>query len=378
MVIINKKFLFTFLTVLTLSMLLAACGDDAGTEADNGAENDTGETENTEDTNEGNGDEAASEFENATWRMITEEVDGQVQYEYAEEFANRINDKTDGAITIEPYEYGQLGSEVDQVNQLEQGAVELAVMSPGFTGNMVTEGQLFSLHFLFPADGEQTQEILNTSDALNTDLRERYEEHGISPLAYWTEGFMAWTSNVGIEEPSDFDGLNMRIQETPLMQETYSAYGATTQSMSQSELYTALDRGTIDAQENPIFYIYDMSFQEVQDTVTLSRHNSYIAMTTVNTDWYNGLDENVQAVIDETVEEMQDWIYEEQDRQNTEYLELMQEEEGMEVIELTEDQRQAFRDEALSVHDYYREELSEVDGAILDQLEEEIAEVTGE
>ncbi len=301
-----------------------------------------------------------------------------MQYEYAAEFAKRISEKTDGKITVEPYEYGGLGSEVDQVKSLQQGAVQLAVMSPGFTGNMVKEGQLFALHFLFPDSVETTQEILNTSEALNTDLRARYEEHQISPLAFWTEGAMQWTSNVGIDEPADFEGLKMRVQESPLMMESYKAYGASPQALSWSELYTGLDRGTVEGQENPIFFIYDAAFHEVQDTMTISNHNNYVAMTTVNTDWYNGLPENVKTIVDDTVEEMQAWVFEEQKTQNEKLLEEMKNdtEHPTEIIELTEEQRAAFREKAVPLQDYYIENVSEVDGEILNKLKEEIKAAT--
>ena len=181
--------------MFVLGILLAACGGN------------------------GDGGDNASGGEGQTynWKFVTEEVDGQVQYEYAEEFAKRMNEKSDGAVNIEVYEFGGLGSETDQVEQLQSGAVEMAVMSPGFTGNMVKEGQIFALHFLFPDSVEKTQQILNDSEALNTDLRERYEEHSISPLSFWTEGAMQWTSSKEITEPADFENFKMRTQTSPLI-----------------------------------------------------------------------------------------------------------------------------------------------------------------
>lgn len=123
--------------------MLAACG---GSDESSDSSGDDGQTYN--------------------WKFVTEEVEGQVQYEYAEEFAKRMNEKSDGAVNIDVYEFGGLGSESDQVEQLQSGTVEMAVMSPGFTGNMVKEGQVFALHFLFPESVETTQNILNDSEAL--------------------------------------------------------------------------------------------------------------------------------------------------------------------------------------------------------------------
>ncbi|WP_066188217.1 TRAP transporter substrate-binding protein DctP [Gracilibacillus phocaeensis] len=361
-IIFNKKLLFMFVSILALSFVLAACGgDDSGSD-------------------DGGGETADGEFAEQEWRFVSEEVPGEVQYEYTAEFADRISEKTDGAITIEPIEYGGLGSEVDQAQMLQQGAVEFAVMSPGFTGGQVPDGQIFSLHYFFPSDQEQVQQILTDSEALNEDLRAKYEEHSITPLSFWTEGAMAWTSNVGIESPSDWEGLNTRVQESPLMRESYAAYGATVQSMSQSELYTALDRETVDGQENPLFYIESASFNEVQDTLTISNHNNYVAMTTVNTEWYNGLDDSVKEVIDETVAEMQDWVFEEQQSSNQEALDAMVDdtENPTEVIELTEDQIAEFSEVAEPVHQYYRDEVEGIDPELFDKLQQEIEDATGE
>ncbi|WP_255437479.1 DctP family TRAP transporter solute-binding subunit [Thalassobacillus sp. CUG 92003] len=353
--IFNRKGFLGLAMLLAISLVLAACGgNDDGGNADGGE----GQTYN--------------------WKFVTEEVEGQVQYEYAEEFAKRMNEKSDGQVNIEVYEFGGLGSEVDQVEQLQSGAVEMAVMSPGFTGNMVKEGQVFALHFLFPDSVETTQQILTESEALNTDLREKYEEHSISPLSYWTEGAMQWTSSKKIESPEDFQNFKMRTQESPLILESYKAYGADPTPMSWSELYTALDRGTVQGQENPIFFIGDASFHEVQDYMTISNHNNYVAMTTVNTEWYDGLPEEMQTMVDETTQEMQEWVFEEQDEQNQKFLEEIKNdsENPTEVVELTEEQRQAFKDKAMPVRDFYREEVSTVDGEILDKLQEEIEAAT--
>jgi len=348
-----------------LGVMLAACGGSDDEESSNENGTDGGSNEGATDI---------SEIEEQEWLFVTEEYEGEVQYEYAREFADRIAEKSDGKIEVIPYEFGTLGSETDQVTQLQNGTVQLAIMSPGFTGNMVAEGQIFALQFLFPDDLEKTQEILNTSEALNVDLRDRYEEYNISPLAYWTEGFTQWTSNNGIREPADFENFNMRVQTSPLIMESYEAYGANPQDMSWGELYTALETGVVDGQENPIFFIYSASFHEVQETMTLSNHNSYVAMTTVNTDWYNSLDPIVKEMVDETVEEMRDWIFAEQDRLNSENLEAIKNDTSnpTEIIELTEEQRNAFRELAIPVRDYYRENVSTVDGEILDKLIEEI------
>ncbi|MFC5713037.1 DctP family TRAP transporter solute-binding subunit [Thalassorhabdus alkalitolerans] len=332
-----------------------------------------------DDAAEDNGD-AGGDGETYEWRFVTEENQGQVQYEYAEEFAERLNEKSDGQINIDVYEFGGLGSEVDQVEQLQSGVVEFAIVSPGFTGTMVEEGQLFALQFLFPDDVAETQEVLETSEALNTHLAEKYEEHNIKPLSFWTEGAMQWTGSTQLRTPDDFQGFAMRTQESPLIMESYRQYGADPTAMSWSELYTGLQQGTVDGQENPIFFIEDAGFHEVQDHMTISNHNNYVAMTTVNPGFYNDLPEDIQAMIDETVEEMKEVGFELQDQMNEELLDAIIENEDYptDVYELNEDEREQFRELAEPMRDYFRENGGEDAAEILDMLEEEIEEVTGE
>lgn len=348
--------------LLTLGLLLAGCGQS-----------------NEQASSTGEGSEGG-EGETYQWRFVTEELDGQVQYEYAEEFAKRMEEKSNGKIKIEVYEFGGLGSEVNQVEQLQNGAVELAIVSPGFTGNMVKEGQIFTLHYLFPNDQEQTQKILTTSKALNEDLAKLYEEYNIKPLAFWTEGAMQWTADREIRTPDDFKNFKMRTQTSPLILESYKAYGADPTPMSWGELYTALERGTVQGQENPIFFIEDASFHEVQSHMIMSQHNNYIAMTTVNPTWYNGLPEDIRAMIEETVDELQPWVFDLQDKLNKERLEVIKNdtETPTTIIELTDEEREAFKKKALPVREYYRNEVSTVNGKILDKLQEEIEAVVNE
>lgn len=329
----------------------------------------------------GGGDEEAGGDGEETydWRFVTEENEGQVQYEYAMEFAERLNEKSDGRINMDVFEFGGLGSEVDQVEQLQNGAVEFAIVSPGFTGTMVEEGQIFSLQFLLPDDQEVTHDLLNESEALNEDLAALYEENGILPLSFWTEGATQWTGNRELTEPEDFEGFRMRTQDSPLNQRSYEAYGADPTVMSAGDLYGAMQQGTVDGQENPIFFIQDSSYHEVQDYMTISNHNTYVAMTTVNPDFYNELPEDIQGMIDETVDEMRDESYALQERLNEELLTDIEEntDTPTEITELTEEQRDAFRELAIPQREFYAENSGDNAEAILEKLEEEIEEMDG-
>ncbi|MBM7097037.1 TRAP transporter substrate-binding protein DctP [Bacillus sp. H-16] len=346
--------------VLSLGFVLAACGSDEDGGTDNGA-------------SDGDGDETYE------LRFATEEYEGQLQYEYAREFAELLEEKTDGRITTSVYEFGGLGSEVDQFEMIQNGGVEFAIVSPGFTGTTVREGQLFALQFLFSDDEDVNYQVLNESEALNEDLAAKYEERNVKPLAFWSEGGMQWTGNRELREPSDFEGFRMRTQESSLILRSYEAYGADPTPLSWAELYSSLQLGNVDGQENPIFFIEDANFHEVQDHMTISDHNIYVAMTTVNADFYNDLPDDLRQAVDETVDEMRPAAQEMQLEMNEELLTAIEEDDAnpTEIYTLSEEERNAFRELAIPMQDYFRDDVGEDGAAILDKLLEEIEEAEG-
>lgn len=306
-----------------------------------------------------------------SWDIALEEGDGSVQHEYAKAFADLLHEKSDGQIELNIYLYGQLGDTVDQVEMLQNGDIEFGVVTPAFTTTTVPESNLFSLHFLFPSDPGLTQQILNESEALNVDLKNIYEQNDILPLTYWTEGFQQWTGNRPLRALEDFDGFRMRVMASPILLRSYEAYGASPTALDWGELYTGLQQGLVDGQENPIFFIADEAFYEVQDYMTISEHYLYVTTTSVNPDFYYSLPEDVRQVIDEAIEEMKEVGFEIQDRLNRENLSII-EESGTEIIELTDAEREAFRAAAQEVHHFYETEYGDTAKAILDKLKQEI------
>lgn len=358
--------------VFMLGLVLAACGGGQEASSPSESSSTSSSPSNTESSNEASSGGIGESYH---WLFVTEEMEGQLQYEYAAELARRMEEKSDGRITIDVFEFGGLGSEVNQVEQLQNGVVEFAIISPGFTGTMVQEGQVFALHFLFPDDVRLTQDILETSEAINVHLAAKYEEHNIKPLYFWTEGGTQWTGNRELRRPEDFRNFKMRVQESPLMLRSYEAYGANPTSMSWAELYTALDRGVVDGQENPIFFIEDASFHEVQSHMTVSNHNNYVAMTAVNPTFYNNLPADIRQIVDETIEETKSWLFDLQISMNEEMLEKIKTNTDYptEVIHLTEEERQAFKELAIPVREFFVNEVVGEDGKkILEMLVEEI------
>lgn len=312
------------------------------------------------------------------FRFVHEESADSVQQDYAAEFKRIIEEKSDNEIGIEIYQVGQLGDATTQAELLQIGAVDLAIVSPGNIGTMVPESQVLLLHFLFSDDMDENRQILNESTALNELLAQSFEEKRMKVLSYWTEGYNHWTADIRIEQPEDFAGVKFRTMPSPLIVSSYEQYGANPTPMAYEEVYSGLQLNMIDGQTNPYFAIEEMNFYEVQDYMIDSRHSLYTTTTAMNLDLYESLPDDIRGYVDETMEEMKEKAFDIQQERNDQSLENILNESNIEHYELTQDQRQAFREASIPAREQYVNNSGEAAEEILRTLEKEIEEITGE
>ncbi|SHF29243.1 tripartite ATP-independent transporter solute receptor, DctP family [Modicisalibacter ilicicola DSM 19980] len=306
-----------------------------------------------------------------TWRFALEEVEGSVQDAYAQEFKKRIEERSDGDITIEIYPYGSLGTSSQLTELVQQDAIQLAFASPGHLASVIPETGVFTLHFLFSDDNEVNEQVLANTEARSM-LQEAYHEQNLQLLGIIPEGWMVWTGNRSIETPQDMEGFKIRTMTSPILVESYRAYGANPSPMPYAEVYSGLQLGQIDGQVNPIFAIEEMSFYEVQDYMIQAKQAQFITTLVAAQDFYENLPEEQQTMIDEVTNEMRGYIFDKQDEFNEQRLETIQENSDIELITLSEEQREAFREMSLSVRDTYIEQAGERGKKILETLDEEL------
>ena len=224
------------------------------------------------------------------WRFAIEEIEGSVQHAYAERFESLVEARSKGAVSVEVYPYGSLGTSAQITEQVQSGALQLAFASPGHLGSVIPEAQIFSLHFLLSDDEVLNQEILNSDLEFRRLLSEAYRERRLELLTVVPEGWMVWTADRPLRTPGDFAGLKMRTMVSPLLVEAYAAYGAKPTPMPYSEVYGGLQLGMIDGQVNPVFAIEEMSFYEVQGAMTFAHHAAFVSTLVASPTFLDGLD----------------------------------------------------------------------------------------
>jgi tripartite ATP-independent transporter DctP family solute receptor len=289
-----------------------------------------------------------------TWKYALEEVQGDIQDIYAQEFKKRINAKTKGEVDVDIYYYGTLGTSSDVTELAADSAIQFANATPGHLGSFVPEVQLFSIPFILSDNSEVNKALLTGSKAIFNDLAEDFDNRGIQLMTMYPEGSQVWTTNKLIRTPADFDNFKMRVMVSPLLVESYKDFGANPAPLPFSEVYSGLQLKLIDGQENPLSSIYAMKFHEVADYMIWAEHQQFTTTVITGNDWFDSLSKERRQMITETFKEVSDWIIDQTPQLEAEFLaKIKKEAPDNHYIRLTEEERQAFKTASLKTREKY-------------------------
>lgn len=188
----------------------------------------------------------------------------------AEAFIAKLGELSDGAFTGNQAPAGQLGGERDMIEGLQIGSLDVVITSTGPLGNFVPEVYALDLPFLF-RDYDHARKVLDGE--IGKELLDKINGNQLVGLAWSENGFRHVTnSQRPVRTPADLDGLKLRTMENRVHMEAFSQMGAAPTPMAFPELFTALQQGVVDGQENPVTVITASKFWEVQSHVSLTGH----------------------------------------------------------------------------------------------------------
>ncbi|AMD02553.1 MULTISPECIES: TRAP transporter substrate-binding protein DctP [Halomonas] len=315
--------------------------------------------------------------QSANWRYAHEEFEGDVQDVFAVAFKEYIEENSDNTVQI--YRFGELGESDDIMEQTQAGILQFVNQSPGFTGSLIPEAQIFFIPYLLPTDEESVIEFFNTSEAINEMFPELYAEQGLELLKMYPEGEMVVTLDEPFTSPDDLRGKNIRTMTNPLLSETYRAFGATPTPLPWGEVYGGLQTGIIQGQENPIFWIESGGLYEVSPHLVFTGHGWFTTAMMANQDFFDGLSEEEQQLVRDATEAAYEHIIDHISGLADESLEKIQEaSDEVTVTRLDEDQIQAFRERAPQVEERFIEMTGERGQELLEQFKADLEAVTGE
>lgn len=220
----------------------------------------------------------------------------------AEKFAQLVKEKTGGKVEIQVFPSSQLGNQRDLVEGTQFGTIDFTMTSTAVLGNFLPQVAVFDLPFIF----RDVQHAYKALDTVGMEIAQKLQ--GMKLLAYYENGVRHMTnSKRPIRKPEDMKGLKIRVMEQPIYIEMIKALGGNPTPMAFGELFTALQQGVVDGQENPAAHIYTARFFEVQKYISLTAHTYSAEPMLVSLAAWNKLPKDLQEKIQSAANESRDW-----------------------------------------------------------------------
>jgi TRAP-type transport system periplasmic protein len=225
----------------------------------------------------------------------------------ADEFAKRANAKLAGKGKVVVFGSSQLGGDSEMIQKLKLGTLDMALPSTVMSSQVDLFG-VFEMPYIVKNRGHMAK---IEKEIFWSKLAPEAEKKGLKVLAVWENGERHITNNKRpIKAPADLAGIKLRVPEGKWRVKMFQAYGANPSPMKFSELFTALQTGVMDGQENPFTQIYSAKLQEVQKYLSLSGHVYTPAYLTVGKTKWESLPPDVRKILEDTAKETQAYVYE--------------------------------------------------------------------
>lgn len=268
-----------------------------------------------------------------------------------------VEERTDGRMKVEVYPNASLYGDREAIEALQMNAIQLAAPSfSKFTG-FVPELQIFDLPFLFN-DSEHLHKVLDGE--VGQKILELVSQKGLVGLAYWDNGFKQISDKQRpLVKPSDAEGLKFRIMSSKVLEEQFKVIGANPQVLPFSEVYSALQQGVVDGQENTLSNIYTKKFHEVQNYLTISNHGYLGYLLVTNKIFMNKLPDDLKEIFLGAVKDATEYAREIAKEVNQDYLEKIKESGKVEIIQLTPEQRQVWKEKMMEIYPEFYDVIGE-------------------
>ncbi|QST00999.1 TRAP transporter substrate-binding protein [Pontibacillus sp. ALD_SL1] len=332
-----KRKLVWIMTMVLLVGVLAACGARSSGSSDEGGEG-SGE------------DKIVVKFSHVV-------AENTPKGQAAQKFEKLAEEYTDGKVDVQVFPNSQLYTDDEVLSAIQQNNVQLAAPATSKVSKLFPEWQIFDFPFAFP-DTKAVQEAME-SEEIGGKLFSMLKEEELLGLSMWDNGFKQMTlDSHPLIKPEDFEGEKFRVMSSKVLEAQFDAVEANPTPMPFSEVYSALEQGVINGQENTLSNIYSKKFHEVQDYMTISNHGYLGYAVITNDEFWNGLPEDVRKNMKKALDETTKWVRENGQRLNDENLEKIKEDDTLkEIHELTDEEKQAWIEAMNPVYEQFEDEV---------------------
>jgi len=307
------------------------------------------------------------------WKYAMGEGVNDPQGIYATAFKNFIEENSRHTIKI--YPVGSLGEETDMMEQTKAGILQFLGQSTGYMGGTIPEMDLFTLPYVMPTDTRQLDYFFKNSKAINEMLPPIFNKHGLELLSIFPEGEMAVTTFEPFHSPQDLEGKKMRVMPgSPILVETYKAFGASPVPMTWGDLIGALKTNMVDGQENPTVWIEAYGLDNLTKVLTYTGHGHFNASASANMKFFNELSDRDKKLIRQAADHAHQVILKEAQRLDAYGIgRIVRTNPEFKIVTLTKEERAPFKKAAETVQESFASK-SDSNKKILDQVMADLKE----
>jgi len=291
------------------------------------------------------------------WRLGANEAEGDFGCEYGYKLAEFLDELSDGRMKLQVFPIGTLGDCADVIELTITGELEFCPACTSWMSGFIPETNVYGLPYLLPNDWRDLIVAMNEGESYKI-FKDIYAEKGLELFGFTSYGWKWWSANKPLRTLDDFNDLKMRVMASPILVETYKAWGANPSPMPFGEVYSGLQLGLIEGQENPLVTIYAMRFAEVQDYLMNAFHSPFAHSPVANLKFMESLPEADRQIVYEAEKMARDWaVYEWQKDINEECLDkMLKEKPTLTTFELTPEEQEPFKTLAIPIREVFLRE----------------------
>lgn len=269
-------------------------------------------------------------------------------------FKQLAEERLPGQVKVEVYPNSSLFGDGQEMDALLVGDVHMLAPSLAKFEHYQKKIQLFDLPFIF--DDMAALDRFQQSEA-GQSLLTSMQDKGITGLGYWHNGLKQLSANKELRVPRDARGLKFRVQNSAVLDEQFKALRANPRKMAFAEMYQGLQTGVVNGAENPYTNIYSQKIHEVQSNITESNHGTLDYMLITNTDFWNGLPEDVRNELTEIIAEVTVEVNNQASALNERDKQSILDAGTTEIITLTPEEREEWRKAVRPVWDKFQDQV---------------------
>jgi TRAP-type transport system periplasmic protein len=282
-----------------------------------------------------------------------------------------MEEKSGGKMKLTAFWGGALGGDLDATQALRSGTQEMVITSTSPLVGIAPELGVFDLPFLF-ANEQEADAVLDGE--FGQFMSDRMPEYGLVNLAYWENGFRNLTnSKRPVAKWEDLEGMKVRVMQNNVFLDTFQNMGANAVPMAFGEVFTALETGAIDAQENPFVTIDTSKFYEVQDYLSVTRHAYTPFMVLFSKPIWDTYSPEEQQILKDCAVVGRD-VQRKASRELSEQSLAKLQEAGMKVNELSEEEQARIREKAQVV---YEKHAGTIGPEVVQRMQDELKKIRG-